>query len=100
MLDSEFEKHINTNISFHEIRIHGEDGARKSRKVSKPLDEDIDIKDIYDFVEKRYSISHNICNAIMEKEKELEIHFSTCRKYVFELYRYAIENSKKIRPSS
>lgn len=96
LLDSEFEKYIQTNICFHEIRINGEDGARKELKKKEPYNEDITIDEIYDFICRRYTISIEICQRIMEKEKELEIFYANGREYTVQLYQYAVEKGKKI----
>lgn len=96
LLDREFEKYSNCNISFHKIRVDAEQRARKNLLDSDEKREDITLKEIYDCIGIQYHISEKICNVMMQEELRLEVKFSSTRMVVKEFYDVAIACGKKV----
>ncbi len=93
-LDQIYEKLYKSGASFHDIRIHGEEGAR--RVICDSDKEDISLIDIYEYISNMYKIPIDICFSIMEYEKKLEIDFSRRRESVYELFQIALLAKKRI----
>lgn len=96
LLDKLYEKECSSNASFHQIRIDGEIAARARLQKQFPDYQDVTIDEIYDYIREIYGIPADICSALKEEEKRLEIHFCTVRKTVKELYELALYAGKKI----
>lgn len=96
LLDVEFEKHMQTQISFHEIRINGETGARSENKKKAVNSQDITLDEIYEYIEELYSIPREVCQKIKQFEMDLELEFLTARVSVRQLYEFALSCNKKV----
>ncbi len=96
LLDKLFEKIYKAKLSFHQIRIDGEISARVNLQKSSLGFQDITIDEIYDSISEIYGIPANICSALREEEKRLEIFFCTIRKTTKELFDLAKYSGKKI----
>ncbi|MBY0011671.1 glycosyltransferase [Paenibacillus typhae] len=96
LLDKRFEQEGLSNVSFQQIRIDGEIGARAMIQTLQPDYEDITIDEIYNYIHEIYAIPEAVCDALKEEEKRLEIQFCTVRKTSKELYELALYAGKKI----
>jgi predicted HAD superfamily hydrolase len=96
LLDKLYEKECRSNVSFRQIRIDGEICARNMIQKQYPDYQDVNIDEIYQYIEDTYGIPTEICSALKEQEKELEIQFCNVRKTTKELYDFALYAGKKI----
>lgn len=96
LLDRLYEEEYRTNVSFHQLRIDGEAAARVRIQKQFPEYQDVTIDEIYDCIREMYGVPADICTAMKEEEKRLEIQFCSVRKTVRELYDLAIYAGKKI----
>lgn len=84
------------NLIFSKIRQEAEDELRKIYSIEKPSFQDVNIYEIYDYISKKYNLSKELTNKILQKEIELEINFCTKRNSGKELYDFAISLGKEI----
>lgn len=96
LLNKEFEKHINCNISFQKIRVEAEQGARRQLAESGEKREDITLKEIYDYIGANYLIPEDVCKRMMQEEMKLEVQFASARATIKEFYDVAIAVGKKV----
>ena len=96
LLDNEYEKFSKANISFHKIRIDGENAIRKQHNLEGSIYRDVTQKEIYQYISEIYRIEEGIAKKICDFENELEVRYSRereCGKY---LYDYALKCGKKL----
>lgn len=96
LLDKEFEKYTNCNISFHKIRINAERWARKMLADLDGEREDVSLKEIYSLIGTNYHIPEKICELIMKEEMRLEIKFASTRATIKEFYDVALACGRKV----
>jgi len=96
LLDKLYEEKHRTNTSFHQIRIDGEIAARSMVHKLNNDYQDVTIDEIYDCISEMYGIPAEVCNALKEEEKRLEIQFCSVRKITKELFDFALYAGKKI----
>ncbi len=86
LLDGKLKNLLNTNLSFHEIRINAELGARHLQKKVDRNKQDITISQIYDYMVDVYDLDSIVAKKMLEYEKELEISYCKTRKTTLELF--------------
>ncbi|MBQ1194346.1 MAG: glycosyltransferase [Lachnospiraceae bacterium] len=96
LLDKIYEKSVKSYTSFQRIRVDSENGAREYRNRKEKITKDISIADIYEYIHKFYGISKELCDELMQQEKELEINFCMQRNIGKELFELAKFLGKKI----
>lgn len=73
------------------MRREGEMACRRHYNVVRPFYEDVSLREIYDFICKKYGIDKSITDAVMQYELELELRFIQPRnvgREFFELAQY------------
>lgn len=96
LLNRTFRKWTDANINFHEIRIQGEALARRYYAQNHPREKDVTLDEIYECISSFYGLDIQLCHAIKQEERRLEIHFSTPRTWVREIYQSAQAAGKQI----
>ncbi|AOR24586.1 HAD-IA family hydrolase [Clostridium taeniosporum] len=96
MLDKKFEELYKTNISFSKIRIATEAIARQKEGRLNPSFQDVNINEIYEYMNKEYNIPKTITDLMKEEEKHLEVQLCRQRKAVKELFDVALISGKKV----
>lgn len=96
LLNPLFRRLLNTNVSFEKIRAQGEQEARAYYGELEPERQDITLTEIYSYLEKFYSIPHDVAQQIKQAEIELELEVTNTRKAAMELYELAKISGKKI----
>lgn len=61
---------------------------------------DLNIKDIYFYIQKKYNLSNEITNNLMNEEMACEKHFLHVRDDIKEIYDYAVTLGKKVIATS
>lgn len=84
------------NIDYAQIRIESEKSCRERMKWKKPGQEDITLDDIFEEMEDRYVIQHEVCEKLKEKEMELEVKYCLVRRSGKELYDLATQLGKEV----
>lgn len=93
LLDVEFEKCVNANISFSKLRKIAEADLRQ--KLESP-NEDVTIDEIYENIIHMFRFDTTLAHRLEEFEKKLEIKYSQCRKTGKELFELAKKAGKQI----
>lgn len=83
-------------VNFAQLRIESEKSCRQKMQFQKPGFEEITLEEIYQEIENRYCISHDICEKMHIKEIELEKKYNLPRKTGKELYDLARQLGKRI----
>lgn len=96
LMDMEFKKMVNTNVSFRKIRMDGEAVARKKRAVESPEEQDLTIDEIYDTIAEIYHLDKLVIEQLKKKEVELEISLSRPRRTIKELFELSKFLKKKV----
>ncbi len=96
LMDYEFKELVPTNASFVNIRVDGEAAARKKFGVEYPEYQDITLDEIYDVIGEMYHLDFSVIQLLKNKEIELEIGLSACRRSTKELFDLAKSLGKKI----
>ena len=92
----QYENPINGKFIFKEIRKSSEERARKEEGLNNPQNQDITLNQIYQTMAEYYNIDSDLCNALLEKENNLEIELAYTRNIGKELYELAAYLDKKI----
>lgn len=83
-------------LDFATIRLQAENRRRQLVGYVNPSWQDVNINEIYEQVMEEYNLPPEIVTKLKAKEIELELHFTTRRDSVYELYKMAIELNKKV----
>lgn len=85
-----------TAIDFALIRKEGESACRGYYMNIRPMNEDVSLQEIYDYISENYSIQKEITDTLLEYEIELELKYCSTRKIGKELFEFAKGCGKKI----
>jgi len=96
LLDSCFSELTGSTVSFAQMRKEGERLVRLAYEKTQPSFEDINIDEIYEYIEKQYALPHQVIKQMIVKEIELEVNFCRAREAGKELYELALESGKKV----
>lgn len=96
LLDGYFSKLTGSTVSFAQMRKEGERLARLAYGKTHPSFEDINIDEIYEYIETQYALPHQVIKQMLIKEAELEINFCRAREAGKELYELALDTGKKV----
>ncbi len=82
--------------NFVDMRRQAESQARAVLSITKPMQEDATLTEIYNLFTQLFGIDKNIADKIKEEEKRLEIKFCKARSTAKELFELAICSGKKV----
>lgn len=87
-LDKEFKKGTDSNINFCEIRIQGEELARRYYGELFPQNKDITLDEIYSFICQFYCLDEALCQRMKDEERRLEAEYSRPRDWMKHIYDF------------
>lgn len=98
ILDDYFHEILPKNkfIEFSDIRLLAEEKKRQLVKLQNPSWQDINIDEIYQFIEEEYGLSAEVTAKLKSKEIELEKNFIRARDSIMELYKMAKMLGKRV----
>lgn len=96
LMDNEYNKITNTQVSFSEMRVEAEKQTRIKLENSGSQFEDIIINDIYTEMQQIYGVSEKIAKYMCELEMKLELQFCKPRKKLKEVYEFARALGKRV----
>lgn len=83
-------------VEFSALRLQAESHKREVIKIENPLWQDINLNEIYEYIEQEYNLPSEIVRKLKEKEVELELKFIQRRETIYQLYKLALELNKKV----
>lgn len=83
-------------LNFSSIRLQAESRVRELIRLHNPTWQDVNLDEIYDFIETEYSLPAAIVEKLKNKEIALELKFIQRRETTHELYRMALALNKKV----
>lgn len=95
-LDRKFKQLTDANINFYEIRVRGEELARRYYGEKCPEYKDITLDEIYEYISVFYGLDEKLCQQLKEEERRLETEFSAPRNWAKQIYDFTVAVGKPV----